>query len=157
MYIYIIDLLSCLVTELFLLRDQLLDFESRHAAAASAGDRLAVALILHVTRRVHALDRRLRRPRDGDDVPVLIGLHLLADDAGSGLVTDGVEETVDREVLLLAGLDVLDAQVVQELAIALALGRDRVPEDGLRSNAALAIRAEVCGSAQAIDSRSWGC
>ena len=70
---------------------------------------------------------------------------------------DRLQPVVDREVLLLAGLDVLDAQVVQELAIALALGRDRVPEDGLRSNAALAIRTEVCGSTQAIDSRSWGC
>ena len=47
-------------------------------------------------------------------------------------MTDGVEETGDGEVFLFAGLDVLDAEVVKEVAVTFAFKCDGVPENGLR-------------------------
>jgi hypothetical protein len=37
-------------------------------------------------------------------------------------LTDGVEETIDLQVLLLSGLDILDLKRLQQVAISLALG-----------------------------------
>ena len=47
-------------------------------------------------------------------------------------MTDGVEETRDGKVFLLTVQHVLDAEVVEEVAVTLTFDCDGVPEDGLR-------------------------
>jgi len=43
-----------------------------------------------------------------------------------------VEEPAHREITFFASDDIFDAEVVEEVAVALALGCDRVPEYRLR-------------------------
>ena len=45
--------------------------------------------------------------------------------------TDGIEQTVYRKVPLLSRQYVLYAEVIQEVPVALAFGRDCVPKDSL--------------------------
>ena len=117
---------------LFLFRQHLLDFKSGHATASSTCDRLSVPLILHVTGSEYSPDTRLRRSRDSQDVSVGIDLELVAHDCGGGFVTNSVEETGDGKVFLLTVQHVLDAEVVEKVAVTLTFNRDGVPKDGLR-------------------------
>jgi len=48
-----------------------------------------------------------------------------------GRRTDGIEQAVDGKVLFLTRKDVLDTEVVQEVAITLAFRSSRIPEDSL--------------------------
>ena len=48
--------------------------------------------------------------------------------------TDGIEQTVYRKVPLLIRQYVLYAEVIQEVPVALAFGRDCVPKDSLLNN-----------------------
>ena len=45
--------------------------------------------------------------------------------------TDGIEQTVYGKVPLLSRQDVLYAEVIQEVPVALAFGRDCIPKDSL--------------------------
>lgn len=47
------------------------------------------------------------------------------------MLTDGVEEPIDGEVRLDARRRILNAEVVQQIAVALAFDRDCVPKHGL--------------------------
>ena len=47
------------------------------------------------------------------------------------MLTDGVEEPIDGEVRLDACRRILNAEVVQQIAVALAFDRDCVPKHGL--------------------------
>ena len=115
-----------------LFRQHLLDLKSSHATTPSARDRLSVPLILHIAGSEHPPDTRLCRSGDSQDVPIGIDLKLIAHEGGSGFVTDGVEETRDGKVFLLTVQHVLDAEVVEEVAVTLTFNCDGVPEDGLR-------------------------
>jgi hypothetical protein len=110
--------------------DQTFCLEGSHATTTRRGDRLTVPLVLNVAGSEDTLHARLCRSGNGDDVAVGICLKLVSDKGGGGLMSDGVEETIHREVFLLSSDDVLDAEVVEEVAVTLALDCDGVPEDG---------------------------
>ena len=115
---------------LFLLCNQAFSLERSHAATARRGNSLTIPLILDITSSKYTFYARLSRSGDSDDVAIRVGLELTTDEGGRRLVSDGVEETVDGEVLLLTSEDVLDAEVVEQIAVTLALDCDGVPEDG---------------------------
>lgn len=120
---------SFLDTLLFL-SNHTLSLQRGHTTTARTGDSLTVALILYISGREDTLDARLRCPGDSNDVPIRIGLELSPNELGRGLMTDGIEETVDGEVLLLASKDVADAEIVEQITVTLALDGHGVPEDG---------------------------
>jgi hypothetical protein len=62
---------------------------------------------LHVSRCEDALDGRHRGSGRRDHIAVSVAVDLVADKARRGLVSDGIEESVDLQILLLASLDVL--------------------------------------------------
>lgn len=89
----------------------------------STRDRLSVLLVLHVTSGEDPLDAGLRSPRNGDDVTIGVGMNLFPDERSGGLMTDGVEETIDVQLRRLARLDVLDSERLKKVAVTLAFGR----------------------------------
>lgn len=127
----------CLITprkykhlkRLFLLSKQLLTVESSHAAGTSRGNGLSVSLVLDITSGKDTLDGGVGGTGDGNNIALLVGLDLALDDGGGGDVTNGVEQTVDLEVSLLAGQGVLDLQGVQQLAVSLGLDGHVVEEN----------------------------
>ena len=116
---------------LLFFRQHLLDFKSGHATTSGTRDRLPVPLILHIASSEHPPDTRLCRSGDSQDVPISIDLKLVAHEGGGGFVTDCVEETRDGKVFLFTVQHVLDAEVVEEVAVTLTFDCDGVPEDGL--------------------------
>ena len=126
------DSQNLLFNTLILLRQHLLNLKRGHTPTPRTRDRLPIPLILHITSGKHTSNARLCRSGDGQDVPIGVNLELVADEGGGGFVADGVEETGDGEVFLFAGLDVLDAEVVKEVAVTFAFKCDGVPENGLR-------------------------
>src|SRR4051812_43395167 len=60
--------------------EDLLGFERGHAARARRGDRLAVLLVLDIAGREHPRDRGLRRTRRGQDVALVVGGELAAEE-----------------------------------------------------------------------------
>lgn len=122
--------LALILDALLLLSNQPLGLERSHAPTARTRDRLAISLVLYITSSKDTLDTRLGRAGHRDDVPVGVRLQLTANETGRWLMTDGVEQSIDREVLLLARQDVLDSQVVQQISVALTFDGGRVPEDG---------------------------
>lgn len=118
---------------LFLLHlgDVLLRLQSSHAASTSAGNSLAVPLVLDITSGEDAGDARLGGAGLGNDVALGVGVDLTLDEGSGGVVADGVEEAVCLDRLLLAGDDVLDDQVAHEAVITtLDLRSDRVEAHG---------------------------
>src|SRR5262245_4760046 len=59
-------------------RQEVLGLERGHTAGAGSGNRLTVALVLYVASREHAGDAGHRRARRRDDVALLVGLELAA-------------------------------------------------------------------------------
>ena len=86
---------------------------------------------MDITCSKDTLDASLCCAGYGDDVTVFVCVQLITHERGSGFVSDGVEETIDRKVFLFACEHVLDAQVVEKVAIPLALGSNRVPKNSL--------------------------
>ena len=48
-------------------------------------------------------------------------------------MADSIEETGYREIFLFIIQYILDAEIVEEVSVALAFNRDGVPKNGLRS------------------------
>lgn len=119
-----------LLNALLLLSDQTLGLQRSHTATACGGDGLTVPLILDITSSEDALDTGLRRAGYGHNVALRIRLQLVTDQTGGGFVANSVKETVDLEVFFFAGDDILDDETIEEIAIAFALGGNRVPKDG---------------------------
>lgn len=71
---------------LFLLRQHLLYLQRSHTATPRTRNRLPVPFILDVARSKDTLDGGLGGARDGDDVPVRVGLELSANKGGGGFV-----------------------------------------------------------------------
>lgn len=63
-------------SELFLLSQKFLRFESGHATAASACDGLPVSLVLNITSSENTFNRSLSRPWNSDDITIGICLNL---------------------------------------------------------------------------------
>ena len=105
-----------------LLGDESLSLQRGHATRSGRRDGLSVLLVLDVTGGEDTLDAGLGGSRDSSDVSILVEVELALDEGGGGLVTDGVEETVDLEVSGLLGLGVLEGEAGEELSVALALG-----------------------------------
>ena len=118
-----------LLHALLFLGDQPFRLQRSHTATTSRSNGLTVALVLDVASCEHTLDTCLGSTRDSDNVTIRICLELATDKGGGGFVTDSIEETIDGEVLLLTSDDVLYAEVVEEVAITMALDRDSIPED----------------------------
>lgn len=119
-----------LLDRLLLLGNKPLHLESSHTPTPCTGDSLPIPLILDITRRKDTLHTGLGGTGDSDDIAIGIGLELRAHEGSRGLVADSVEQPIDGEIALLAGLHVLDTEVVEEVAVALTLDGDGVPEDG---------------------------
>jgi len=119
---------SCLLLpQLLFLSNQLLRLQRSHAPASRTRDRLPIPLILHVPSCKHALHRRLCRSGYGDDVAIRVSLDLGAYEGRRRFVANGIEEPVNGEVFLFAREDVLDAEILEEVAVALAFCGDCVP------------------------------
>lgn len=95
---------------------------------------------MDVTGSKDTLDGGLGGSGDGDDVAVLVSGDLAGDELGRWDVADGVEETVDVELLGLLGLHVLDGEGLQEFTVTAGLGGNCVPEDS-----DLGVRDETLG------------
>lgn len=100
-----------------LLRDQPLSLERGHTTGSSRSDRLSVFLILNIASSENTLNGRLGRSGDSNDVTIRVSEELVSDERGSGLVTDGVEETVNGEVGDFVRLDVLNLQVLEQVTV----------------------------------------
>jgi len=120
-----------LLNPFFLLREKPFDLQCSHAAAASTRDGLSVPFVLDVTCCKDTLDASLCCAGYGDDVTLFVCVQLVTDQGGSGFVPNGVEETIDRKVFCFACEHVLDAEIVEKVAVSLALSSNRVPKDGL--------------------------
>lgn len=97
-----------------------------------AGDSLAVLLVLDVTGGENALNACVALARLGDQVTVLIHVELTLEQLGGGVVSDGVEETLCLDGLLLLGDVVAHDKMRHEaalLVLALDLGCARVEQD----------------------------
>jgi len=126
--------MSSLFYTLFLFRQHFLNLKSGHATTSSTRDRLSVLLVLHITGGEHSPHARLGCSGDSQDVSIGIDLKLVAHDGSGGFVADSVEETGDRKIFLFTARHVLDAEVVQKIAITLTFDRDGVPENSLKQN-----------------------
>lgn len=118
---------------LLLLREETLSLERSDAPSAGTRNCLAVLLVLDVAGGKDTLDRGEGRSGLGDDVAVRVDGDLAADERRCRLVacacwsalagvvwvgeerTDGVEETVDGEVLDLAGLGVTNCDRLKKV------------------------------------------
>lgn len=129
---YCTNYVKSLFYTLFLFCQHFLDLKSGHATTSSARDRLSVLLVLHITGGVHPPHARLCRSGDSQDVSININLELIAHDGSGRFVTDSVEETGDGKVFLFTVQHVLDAEVVQEVAVTLTFECDGMPEDSLK-------------------------
>lgn len=107
-----------------------LGIEGGHAARTGRGDSLTVALVLDIARSKDTLDVGLSRAGDGLDVALRVEVKLALDERGSGVVADGVEETVRVNLALLAGLGILRGDSGQERAVTDGLGRGSVEVHG---------------------------
>jgi len=67
--------------------------------------------------------------------------------------TDGVEQTIYRKVPLLSRQYVLYAEVIQEVPVALAFGRDCVPKDSLLITKVVSLAKK---NLQLAHSQFWG-
>jgi hypothetical protein len=82
-----------LCTLLLLLRNEPLCLERSHAPTSCTSDSLSIPLILHVASSKYALDARLRRSRDSDDISIEVRLQLRAYEGRSWLMSDRIEES----------------------------------------------------------------
>lgn len=115
---------------LLLLSNQALCLQRGHATTARRGDSLAIPFVLNITCREDAFYACLGGAGDGDNVAIRVRLELAANEGSRGLVADSVEETCNGKIFLFASDHVLNAEVVQEIAVTLALDGDGVPKDG---------------------------
>lgn len=105
------------------------------------GNGLSVSLILDISSSKDTLNTGVASSGLSENVAVLIKLDLALDQGSGGVVTDGVEQTVGLNDLLLAGSDILDLQVGHQttgLVLTLDLGCDSVEADsdlGVRQQA----------------------
>ncbi len=104
-----------------------LGFDGRHASRPRGGDRLAEDVVLHVAGREHAVDGGGRRRRGGDDVALGVEVELTAHDRGVGVVTDGHEHALDRQLRDVAGDEVSQHQLLDR-GVADDAVDDRVPQ-----------------------------
>lgn len=83
-----------LVTFLYLLlRNKPLCLKRGHAPTPRTSDSLSIFLILHIASGKHALDARLRRSRDSDDIPIKVRLQLGAHEGRSWFMSDRIENS----------------------------------------------------------------
>ena len=87
-------------------RQPLLGLERGHAAGAGRRHGLAEDLVLHVARRVDALDVGRRRIGPGQQIALAVHGELALEQLGVGRMADGDEHAVGRQRALGAGLDV---------------------------------------------------
>lgn len=106
------------------LTDQSFRLQRSHTSRSGRRDGLSVFLILDITRRKDTFDGCLRGTRDSSDVSIFVQCDLALDEGSGGFVSDGVEQTVDLEILLLSRLDILDLERLEEVSITFALCRD---------------------------------
>lgn len=114
------------------LSNELLGIQSGNTTSAGTGDSLAVTLVLNITAGEDTLDGGVAGTRLGENVAILIELDLLLDEGIGGVVTNGVEQTVGLDKLLLAGNSVLDTEVGHQtirLVLANNFGSDGVEAD----------------------------
>ena len=78
---------------------------------------MTVAFVLYVSGGEDTLDTCLRRPGNSNDVAVRIGLKLTTDDGSCRFMTNGIEQTVDLQVVFLAGDGIANAKVLKDLTI----------------------------------------
>src|SRR5579864_426150 len=98
------------VLSVALILEKLLDFQRRHAAAASCGDRLPITPVLHIPAGIHAGDF-------GEDVvggfkiAVLVGVELAFKNLGVGDVADAKKHGAGREIpgLAISGVAQLES------------------------------------------------
>src|SRR5262245_9671034 len=81
-----------------------LGIDGRHAAAAGGGDRLAIAVVLHVACREHPGDAGLGRLVLRQQVAVLVHLETAAEEGGVRLVANGHEDPARAQLGLLPRL-----------------------------------------------------
>lgn len=101
-----------------MLGNELFGVQGGHASSTSTGNSLSIPLVLNITSSKDALNAGVCGARDGLDVAILVHLDLTLDEGGGRVVTDGVEEAVGLDSLLLAGDVVLDNKVAHEAVIA---------------------------------------
>src|SRR5436305_895837 len=94
-----------------------LGVERAHAAGASGGDGLAVGVVDDVADGEDALEVGAGGAGLGDDVAVLVGLDLALDDLRFRHVADRDEGVVGLDLLLLAGVDVAEADLLEFAAL----------------------------------------
>ncbi len=74
------------------------------------GDGLSVPLILNITGSEDSPYAGLSGSRDGDNVSIRISLELVLDESSGWFMADSVEQAIHGQILLFAGLDILDSQ-----------------------------------------------
>lgn len=106
--------------------------EAEGGKRTGTSDGLAITLILHITSGKHTLEAGHAGTGLGDDVALVVEVDLALEQSSGRVVTDGVEEAVGVDGLLLAGDGVLDAQVGHQaagLVLAQHLDTHGVPAD----------------------------
>src|ERR1044071_7292116 len=93
-----------MVSVLGVVGQEALGVDGGHASAARGGDRLAVAVVGHVARGVHAGHVGGRGPVAGEQVAGLVHVQHALEERGVGLVADRHEDAARRQLLRPAGI-----------------------------------------------------
>src|SRR6266542_2430620 len=93
-----------------------LGVQRAHGAGAGRSDRLAIRVVDEVTDRKHAREAGTCGAVAGQNVALLVGLHLVGNELGARRVPDRDEGPADLELLGLAGLGMPEAHL-GELAV----------------------------------------